>query len=261
MGRVFRNEGVSPSHNPEFTSCESYQAYADYRDMMVLSEELLSSLATSLTGSYKVLIHTSPSGARDPVTVDFTPPYRRISVVPFLEEKLNTKLPPLNDRSCIAPLLSLCQANNVPVSAPHTPSRLLDALIGHFIEPECVQPTFICDHPLVMSPLAKTHRDHPDRSERFELFVAGKELINAYSELNDPSEQRKRFQLQAQDRGAGDREAQPMDEEFCKALEFGMPPTAGWGIGVDRLVMMLAGVPHIKEVILFPLLRPRNSSS
>ena len=146
----------------------------------------------------------------------------------------------------------MCRSNNVPVDTSATPAKIYDALLGCFVEPQCIEPTFLCDHPVALSPLAKAHDDDPRHAERFELFVGGKELCNAYTELNDPAEQRRRFEQQAQMRSLGDDEAHPTDEEYCRALEYGLPPTAGWGIGIDRLCMFLCGVDSIRDVILFP---------
>ncbi|ETV76394.1 lysine-tRNA ligase [Aphanomyces astaci] len=249
IGKVFRNEGVDQSHNPEFTMCEFYQAYADYNDLMATAEDMLSGLVKSLKNSY--VVESSEHGA-----IDFTPPFKRISIVPGIEAAINDKLPSMLDPDLIAKLLDICHRHDVPCPAPHTAPRILDCLVGHFLEPQCTSPTFLIDHPVVLSPLAKAHRHNAELTERFELFVAGKELCNAYTELNDPDEQRLRFQAQGADRDLGDQEAHVKDEAFCTALEYGLPPTGGFGIGIDRLVMLLAGVPHIREVILFPTMKP-----
>lgn len=164
----------------------------------------------------------------------------------------------LHTEAARAALDKLCVANNVDCSAPRTSARLLDKLVGEYLEEQSISPTFICDHPQVMSPLAKWHRDQPGLTERFELFVFKKEIANAYTELNDPKVQRERFNQQAQDAAAGDDEAQPVDENYCVSLEYGLPPTGGWGLGVDRLTMFLTNSNNIKEVILFPAMKPED---
>eukprot|EP01133_Synstelium_polycarpum_P003477 gene3477-3967_t len=231
IGKQFRNEGIDLTHNPEFTTCELYQAYADYNTMMELTEDLISKMVFDAVGSYKV-----PLPSNNDVTIDFTPPFKRIHFIPKIEEFVGRKLPAdLVSYDCIPELLQICKESGVQCSAPHTPSRILDTMAGHFLEPLCTQPTFIIDHPRVMSPLAKLHRSNPNYTERFELFVGGKELVNAYSELNDAADQRSRFMSQSQDRQTGDDEAQILDEGYCNAMEYGLPPTGGWGLGIDRL--------------------------
>lgn len=254
MGKQFRNEGMDLTHNPEFTTCEFYMAYADYNDLMTLTEDMLSSMVKEITGGYKVK-YAFLSGKE--VEVDFTPPFRRVSMISTLEEKLNVKFPrPLESPECTQFLVQLCRERKIECSPPLTAARLLDKLVGDFIEPECINPTFITDHPQLMSPLAKWHRDDRELTERFELMVTGKELCNAYTELNNPIVQRERFAEQATQKEAGDEEAQFVDEDFCTALDYGLPPTAGWGIGVDRLTMMLTNNYSIREVILFPAMKP-----
>jgi lysyl-tRNA synthetase class 2 len=261
LGRVFRNEGIDLTHNPEFTSCEAYLAYADYRDWMELTEELLSGLVKCLTGGYVVTYH--PQGPEGPaVRIDFSPPFRRLSMMQELEGILGRKLPEpttLHLPEAQAALDVLCRELGVECSAPRTTSRLLDKLVGEYLESQCQNPTFICDHPQIMSPLAKRHRSLPGLTERFEMFAAHKELVNAYTELNDPFDQRERFAQQARDKGQGDDEAQVLDEAFCVALEHGLPPTAGWGLGIDRLTMFLTDCNNIKEVLLFPAMRPLDA--
>ncbi|OQR95110.1 lysyl-tRNA synthetase [Achlya hypogyna] len=250
IGKVFRNEGVDQSHNPEFTMCEFYQAYADYNTFMATAEDMLSDILflVALCGSYTVEWNGR--------TIDFTPPFKRISILEGLEAALDEPLPAMDDPELVIKLVALCERRGVACPPPHTPARVLDCLIGEYLEPQCVNPTFLIHHPALLSPLAKAHRENPLVTERFELFVGGKELCNAYTELNDPDEQRERFAAQAQDRATGDSEAHTKDEAFCRALEYGLPPTAGFGIGIDRLVMLLAGMPHIREVILFPTMKP-----
>jgi lysyl-tRNA synthetase, class II len=260
IGRVFRNEGIDLTHNPEFTICEFYMAYADYNDLMDLTEEFLSSLAKEITGKSKVSY--APEGPGGPeIEIDFAGPFRRISMIDELERKMDVKFP---DPSTFASpaftdfLEGLCTKHEVECSAPRTTARLLDKLVGHFIEVDCINPTFICDHPQIMSPLAKAHRSRPGLTERFEVFVATREICNSYTELNDPVDQRTRFGQQMNDKAAGDDEAQDIDENFCQALEYGLPPTGGWGVGIDRLTMFLTNCNNIKEVLLFPAMKPEE---
>lgn len=259
LGRVFRNEGIDLTHNPEFTSCEFYMAYADYNDLMTLTEDLLSKMVKDLTGSHQITFH--PLNSDKPITIDFTPPFKRMPMVESLEKAMNVTFPPATEfgsESFQKFLSDLCTKHRVECTAPRTSARLLDKLVGEFLESKCINPTFICDHPLIMSPLAKDHRSIPGLTERFELFVATKELCNAYTELNDPFEQRERFLQQAKDKAQGDEEAQMIDEGFITSLEYGLPPTAGWGLGIDRLTMFLTDAYNIKEVLLFPAMKPED---
>nr|CAD7573584.1 unnamed protein product [Timema californicum] len=258
IGRQFRNEGIDMTHNPEFTTCEFYMAYADYNDLIALTETMVSGMVKSIYGTYKVLYHPDgPEG--EGVEIDFTPPFKRMAMFPSLEEVLNVKMPApdkLGAPEAAKFLSDLCEKHGVECPPPRTAARLLDKLVGEFLEEKCISPTFICDHPQVMSPLAKWHRSIPGLTERFELFVMKKEVCNAYTELNDPAVQRERFEQQAKDKAAGDDEAQLVDENFCTALEYGLPPTAGWGLGVDRLTMFLTDSNNIKEVLFFPAMKP-----
>ncbi|XP_072936806.1 lysine--tRNA ligase isoform X2 [Epargyreus clarus] len=258
IGRQFRNEGIDLTHNPEFTTCEFYMAYADYNDLISMTETMLSGMVKSIHGTYKIKYHPDgPEG--EEVEVDFTPPFARVPMIATLEKVLNTKLPPpdqLDTTEANAALSQLCEKHGVECPPPRTTARLLDKLVGEFLEEKCINPTFILDHPQIMSPLSKYHRDIPGLTERFELFVMKKEICNAYTELNDPATQRERFEQQAKDRAAGDDETPPTDEAFCTALEYGLPPTGGWGLGVDRLTMFLTDSNNIKEVLLFPAMRP-----
>lgn len=262
IGRQFRNEGIDMTHNPEFTTCEFYMAYADYNDLMELTEVMLSGLVKSLTGSYVVTYHpnaTDPENLGEPLTVDFTPPFRRVRMIPDLEEVLKVKLPPPSEFGTPETRQffdDLCVKHNVDCSPPRTTTRLLDKLVGEFLEETFASPTFLIDHPQIMSPLSKWHRSVPGLSERFELFICHKEVCNAYTELNDPVIQREMFQLQTKDKAAGDDEAMFVDENFCTALEYGLPPTAGWGLGIDRLTMFLTDSNNIKEVLFFPAMKP-----
>ncbi|XP_032529808.2 lysine--tRNA ligase isoform X2 [Danaus plexippus] len=258
IGRQFRNEGIDMTHNPEFTTCEFYMAYADYNDLITITETMLSGMVKSIHGTYKVKYHPDgPDG--EEVEIDFTPPFARVPMIATLEKVLNVKLPPadqLNTPEANELLSKLCEKHEVECPPPRTTARLLDKLVGEFLEEKCINPTFILDHPQIMSPLSKYHRELPGLTERFELFVMKKEVCNAYTELNDPATQRERFEQQAKDRAAGDDESPPTDEAFCTALEYGLPPTAGWGLGIDRFTMFLTDSNNIKEVLLFPAMKP-----
>ncbi|XP_076283238.1 lysyl-tRNA synthetase isoform X2 [Lasioglossum baleicum] len=258
IGRQFRNEGIDLTHNPEFTTCEFYMAYADYNDLMTITEDMISGMVKTIHGSYKVTYHPEgPEG--EAVEIDFTPPFKRVSMIKTLEEVLKIKFPPadeLNTPETNQMLSELCVKHEIECPAPRTTARLLDKLVGEFIEETCINPTFILDHPQIMSPLAKWHRSEKGLTERYELFVMKKEICNAYTELNDPMVQRERFEEQAKDKAAGDDEAQLIDENFCTALEYGLPPTAGWGLGIDRLTMFFTDSNNIKEVLLFPQMKP-----
>ena len=261
IGRQFRNEGIDLTHNPEFTTCEFYMAYADYEDLMRMTEELVSGMVLKLKGSYKVMYHAN--GPDEPaVEIDFTPPFKRFSMVADLEKTLDIKIPmPLESDEANAYLRATCERLGVETNPPLTTARLLDELTATYLESQCMNPGFICDHPKIMSPLAKYHRAKPDMTERFELFVNKRELCNAYTELNDPVVQRERFADQAKQKDAGDDEAQIIDETFCEALEYGLPPTGGWGLGVDRLTMLLTDTANIKEVLLFPAMKPDDQQA
>lgn len=248
IGHDFRNEGMDRSHNPEFTMLECYQAYADYTDMMALVEAMLSGLVHELTGA--------PGLTVGETVLDFTPPWPRVRFVEGLAERAGIDVLTATDEQMRARLVAH-GAGRDEVEAL-AGARLVDALFKEFLEPSLVQPTFVVDYPTPLSPLAKRHRDDPRLTERFELFIQGRELANAFSELNDPDDQRARFEDQVRQRAAGDEEAQPLDEDYLRALEYGMPPTGGLGLGIDRLVMVLAGQPSIRDVILFPAMRPEG---
>ncbi|XP_053987310.1 lysine--tRNA ligase isoform X2 [Hylaeus volcanicus] len=258
IGRQFRNEGIDMTHNPEFTTCEFYMAYADYNDLMTITEQMVSEMVKTIHGSYKIMYHPDgPEG--EAVEIDFTPPFKRVSMMKTLEEVLKVKLPPANELNTPESnkiFNEICIKHEIECPLPRTTARLLDKLVGEFIEETCINPTFILDHPQIMSPLAKWHRSEKGLTERFELFIMKKEVCNAYTELNDPMVQRERFEDQAKDKAAGDDEAQLVDENFCTALEYGLPPTAGWGMGIDRVTMFLTDSNNIKEVLLFPQMKP-----
>ncbi|KAG0367920.1 lysine--tRNA ligase-like protein [Gamsiella multidivaricata] len=253
LGKQFRNEGIDADHNPEFTTCEFYQAYTNLEGLFDMTEVMLQEMAESVTGSTKVSTKLTKD---ETVEVSFERPFRRINIMEFLEEKLEITFPDL-DNNPVAELLEICKNNRVFVPEPHTVPRIMDRIISQFIEPECIQPTFLWGHPVIMSPLAKDIKLDSGRTVagRFELFVAGKEIVNAYEELNDPVQQRDRFTKQQQDKDSGDEEAQPMDQAFCGALEYGLPPTGGWGMGVDRVCQILTGSSHIRDVLAFPTMR------
>jgi lysyl-tRNA synthetase, class II len=206
IGRQFRNEGIDLTHNPEFTTCEFYMAYADYNDLLDMTEQMVSQMVLDITGSY--IIEYAATEGDEPTMVDFSPPWRRISMIEGIEEALGKKLPPLEDPSCGPFLEATLKEHNLVCSAPRTVARMVDKLVAHFLEETCINPTFITEHPEMMSPLAKYHRSKKGLTERFELFVMKRELCNAYTELNNPTVQRSRFQEQARQAAAGDDEAQ-----------------------------------------------------
>ncbi|XP_010276284.1 PREDICTED: lysine--tRNA ligase [Nelumbo nucifera] len=258
IGKQFRNEGIDLTHNPEFTTCEFYMAFADYNDLMELTEKMLSGMIKELTGGYKIKYHANGL-ENPPIEIDFTPPFRRIDMIDELEKIANLSIPKdISSDLANKYLLDACNKFDIKCPPPQTTARLLDKLVGHFLEVTCVNPTFIINHPEIMSPLAKWHRSKPGLTERFELFINQHELCNAYTELNDPVVQRERFAEQLKDRQSGDDEAMALDETFCTALEYGLPPTGGWGLGIDRLTMLLTDSQNIKEVLLFPAMKPQD---
>ncbi|KAK9931700.1 hypothetical protein M0R45_018967 [Rubus argutus] len=226
IGKQFRNEGIDLTHNPEFTTCEFYMAYADYNDLMTMTEEMLSGMVKEITGGYKVQYHSNGLDM-DPIEIDFTPPFRRIDMVEELNKIADLNINPkdLSSEEVNTYLKEACKKFDIKCSPPETTARLLDKLVGHFLEETCVNPAFIINHPEIMSPLAKWHRSKPGLTERFELFINKHEVCNAYTELNDPVVQRRRFAEQLKDRQSGDDEAMALDETFCTALEYGLPPT------------------------------------
>jgi lysyl-tRNA synthetase class 2 len=246
IGRIFRNEGVSTRHNPEFTSVEFYQAYADYHDFMDLTEDLVATLAQDILGTLQITYQEHP--------IDLTPPWRRVTMHDLVWEQTGLDFHQYSSlaeaKAAVAPL------NLYGVEDCDSIGKLLNEVFEQKIEATLIQPTFLIDHPVEISPLAKPHRSKPGVVERFELFVAGRETANGFSELTDPTDQRQRFEQQAARRAAGDLEATGVDEDFLTALEHGLPPTCGEGIGIDRLVMLLTDSPSIRDVIAFPLLKP-----
>jgi len=247
LNRCFRNEGISTQHNPEFTMIEFYQAYATYTDLMELTEELICSLADEVKGSRKL----SYQGQE----IELSPPFKRITVHQALSEALGVSVEDLGDEK---KLRKLADDQNVAVADDWPAGKVLMTLFEEKVEPGLVQPTFILDFPLDVSPLSRKKEGREDLVDRFELYIAGREMANAFSELNDPDDQRERFKAQMEAKAQGDLEAMPYDEDYVRALEYGMPPAGGEGIGIDRLVMLLADVPSIRDVILFPLLRPER---
>lgn len=248
IGHDFRNEGMDRTHNPEFTMLEWYQAYADYRDVLTMFEELLAGLVQASLGSLLLV--------RQGVTLDFTAPYRRVSFVAGLRATSGIDVLTASEDE----MRTYLRGQGVAADAVATMGggRLLDEMFQASLEPTLVQPTFVLDYPRALSPLAKPHRDDPRLTERFEFFVFGREVANAFSELNDPDDQRSRFEDQMKQRAAGDDEAHQFDADYIRALEFGMPPTGGIGVGIDRLVMLLADEASIRDVILFPAMRPEG---
>ncbi len=251
IGPQFRNESIDSSHLPEFYSVEAYGAYLDYRDWMNWTEEFLFGLIMRIHGQPQ--IPYLPANKDTELIIDFTPPYRKIDIMTELTNRLEVNFPKdLSTEEARLFLDQLCKDNNVDCSPPRTASRLLDKLIGHYIEPQCVNPTFLMNHPLIMSPLAKQHRDFPHLTERFELFICGMELANSYTELNNHLTQIERFSYQAKERVQGDEEAQGIDESFVDALRYGLPPCGGFGLGIERLVMFMTNCNSIRDVIPFP---------
>jgi lysyl-tRNA synthetase, class II len=249
IARVFRNEGLSPRHNPEFTMLELYQAYGDLSDMMELTEQLVAHLAREVTGGTVITY-----GGRE---VDLTPPWRRASLVDLIEEHAGVRL---DVRIPLGELRRIATDHGVEVDEAWGPGKLLLEVYEHTTEAELWGPVFVTDYPKEVSPLARDHRELPGMVERFEPIVAGRELGNAFSELVDPDEQRRRFEDQARAKAAGDAEAMIVDEDYLRALEYGLPPNGGLGIGMDRLVMLLTDTHTIRDVILFPTLRPEAGS-
>ena len=245
INRSFRNEGIDAQHNPEFTMLEFYEAYKDYYDMMDLTEELLTGMAEALLGKAEV-----PFGEH---TISFKRPYKRLKFMDAVVSYSGLAPSRFSDRQGLIEFAE----GLAPEKKPLTYGKALDVLFDRFVKDKIVQPTFITNPPKEISPLAKTSRDNPEEAERFELLVAGMEVANAFSELTDPAEQLARFEDQAEEKRKGDEESHPVDMDYVEALEYGLPPTGGEGIGIDRLTMIMANRKSIREVVLFPLLRPK----
>jgi lysyl-tRNA synthetase class 2 len=254
INRNFRNEGISTQHNPEFTMLEFYEAYVDYEHLMRLTEQMLTEIAEAVLG-----VLDAPFGEH---VLSFAAPYRRLSLRHAAAERATERLQPpapitaddLRDRARAA---EVARALGLEVLASHGAGRIATTIFEALWEQDLVQPTFVFDFPTEVSPLSKQKADDPETVERFELYAGGFEIANGFSELNDPAEQRRRFEGQLRERAAGDAEAHQMDEDYIRALEYGLPPTGGEGIGIDRLVMLLTNSASIRDVILFPLMRPR----
>lgn len=250
LGRIFRNEGVSTKHNPEFTSIEIYQAYADYYDMMELTENIIVNAAQDVLGTLKITYQDTE--------IDLTPPWRRVTMHELVQEITGVDLNSFEDFES-----ARIAAENAGIGVPEdckTIGKLLNEAFEQKVEETLIQPTFVLDFPVEISPLAKPHRSKTDLVERFELYVVGRELANSFSELTDPIDQRQRLEAQALKKAAGDWEAQGVDEDFLTALEYGMPPTGGLGIGIDRLIMLLTDSASIRDVIAFPLLKSQSTA-
>ena len=247
FAKDFRNEGMDKTHNPEFTCMEIYVAYKDYIWMMEFIEKMLERITLKLHGKTQVTIGDK--------TVDFKPPYRRLPILEAIKEYAGVDISGMDE----AQLVETCKKLHVEVDKTMGKGKLIDAIFGEYCEEHLVQPTFIIDYPVEMSPLTKRHRENPELTERFELFVCGKELANAYSELNDPIDQLDRFKEQARLKDEkGDDEAMYIDMDFVRALEYGMPPTSGLGMGIDRLTMFMTNQPTIQDVLFFPQMRPKE---
>ena len=246
IGKNFRNEGMDKSHNPEFTCMELYVQYKDYNWMMDFTERLLERICIAVNGCSETVV--------DGQTISFKPPYRRLPILQAIQEKTGYDLNGKNEDE----IRDICKALNMEIDDTMGKGKLIDEIFGEFCEGSFIQPTFITDYPIEMSPLTKKHRDNPTLTERFELMVNGKELANAYSELNDPIDQEERFIEQMRLSEKGDDEAMFIDQDFLRALQYGMPPTSGIGIGIDRLVMLMTGQTTIQEVLFFPQMRPEK---
>ncbi|MEZ5340803.1 MAG: lysine--tRNA ligase [Acidimicrobiales bacterium] len=245
IGRVFRNEGMSTRHNPEFTMLELYQAYADYNDIMELVEQLVEYLALELIGTTEITFGEQ--------SLDLKAPWRRATMMELIEEATGDKVSLDDD---LDELRALARKHQVEVKDNYGPGKLILEIYDKTTEHTLWAPTFVIDYPTEVSPLSRAHRDNPELTQRFEAIVAGRELCNAFSELTDPADQRIRMEAQAALKDAGDAEAMVVDEVYLRALEYGLPPTGGLGVGIDRLIMLLTGVTTIRDVVLFPTLRP-----
>jgi lysyl-tRNA synthetase class 2 len=246
FAKDFRNEGMSRFHNPEFTQMELYVAYKDYHWMMDFTEKLFQHVALTVLGTTKITYQGQE--------VDLTPPFRRMPLLEGIKEYAGVDLYGKSE----AEMRDIAKKLNIQVEDSWGSGKIIDEIFGEYVEPNLIQPTFIMDHPVEISPLAKKHREKPGLVERFELVIVGKEVSNAFTELNDPRDQRERFEAQMGLKARGDEEAQVLDEDFLRALEYGMPPTAGIGIGIDRLTMLLTDQPSIRDVLLFPHMRPES---
>lgn len=249
IGRIFRNEGISTRHNPEFTMMELYEAFADYTEMIEITETLITRAAVDATSTSMVTVHRPDGGTEQ---VDLAQPWRRVRMIDLVGEAIGVAVHPSQP---VEELRALAATHGVAVAPRWGSGKIIEELFEHLAEHTLIAPTFVTGHPVEISPLARVDRNDPHLTERFELFVGGRELANGYSELNDPVEQRSRFEDEQAAKDAGDAERGTVDEDYLRALEYGLPPTGGLGIGMDRVAMLIAGVNSIKEVILFPTLR------
>ncbi|WP_010680918.1 lysine--tRNA ligase [Acetivibrio cellulolyticus] len=247
MGRMFRNEGMSVKHNPEFTLMEVYEAYTDYKGMMDLSEQLISTVAKEVLGTTKINYQGQE--------IDLTPPWNRMTMIEAVEKYAGVNF---NNITSDEEARNIAKEKKLHIEGNPTKGEVLNLMFEEFAEEHLIQPTFIMDYPVEVSPLTKRKPDMPSFTERFELFITSREMANAYSELNDPIDQKGRFLSQVEKREAGDEEANMMDEDFITALEYGMPPTGGLGIGIDRLIMLLTDSYSIRDILLFPTMKPRD---
>lgn len=248
FGSDFRNEGIDRFHNPEFTQMELYVAYKDYHWMMEFTENMIAFIAEKVLNAKKIRYQD--------YDIDLSPPWKRLSLKEGVKQYTGLDISKVNDEN----LIKAAEDLGIAVENSWGSGKIIDEIFGEFVEPKLIQPTFITDYPIEMSPLAKKHRTDPRLVERFEPIIAGKEIGNAFSELNDPNDQRSRFESQMELRAKGDEEAQVLDEDYIRALEYGMPPTAGLGIGIDRLVMLLTNSTSIRDVIFFPQMRPEHGN-
>lgn len=255
INRNFRNEGISTIHNPEFTMLEFYMAYADYHDLIELTEEMISAVVEEIHGHGTQTIPYRPHPNEPGLHISFAKPWMRMTYRGAVAEHLGATVEEITSHSYV---LDRAKRHHCEIKGGESYWKLVSLLFEQLVEPTLIQPTFITDFPVELSPLAKRKATDPELTDRFELYIAGREMANAFSELNDPMDQRQRFEGQAAERAKGDLEAQHLDEDFLRALEHGMPPTAGEGIGIDRLVMLLTNQPSIRDVILFPQLRPEK---
>jgi lysyl-tRNA synthetase class 2 len=248
IGKCFRNEGISTKHNPEFTMIELYQAYGDMTDMMEIAETLIAQTAQEVLGTTKITYQDT--------AIDLTPPWTRLSMVAAIQREAGIDW--IKEATTDEAAIAIANRLGLNTKDLKTKGQVLDEVFSVFVEPKLIQPTFIVDYPIEVSPLAKRKPDQPELTDRFELFIYGREMANAFTELNDPLDQRERFMAQAHEKAKGNEEAMVWDEDFLVALEQGMPPTGGMGIGIDRLVMLLTDSPSIRDVIFFPLMRPKD---
>lgn len=254
IGRVFRNEGVSNRHNPEFTLLEFYEAYANLEDMMTVVEELFRFVAREVFGAESVRVEPEDG---EPIVLDFSRPWQRVSLLDEIERRAGISAAELSE---LATAKAAMERVGLPTEKEGNLGGIIEKLLERFVEPHLIDPTFVVGYPIETSPLAKKDPTNPRMTRRFEGYVRGREVCNAFSEINDPLDQRERFEFQVSERRRGDHEAHPMDEEYLFALECGMPPTGGCGIGIDRMALLLTGAEHVREVLLFPMMKPEAAT-